>query len=150
MNNCIITKKFVQTIIEKRDREIHKGDCGRILIVAGSEGMAGAAVLSARAGLRAGSGLVQIAIPKELFPIVQIGVPEATCLDRDFSKIDLDVYDAICAGPGLGKTHQSVQAVRHLIDNYSGKLLLDADALNIVAEHDLFAIYEEGIQIQQS
>ncbi len=138
MENCIITKEAVQNIIEKRDREIHKGDCGRILIVAGSQGMAGAAVLVARAALRSGSGLVQVAIPKELFPIVQIGVPEATCLDRDFSKLELSVYDAVCVGPGLGKSTDSVGAVKYLIENYDGKMVMDADALNIVAEHDLF------------
>ena len=82
MNTSIIDEKFVKTIIEKRKREIHKGDCGRILIAAGSKGMAGAAVLSARAALRAGSGLVQATIPENLFPIVESGVPEATCLER--------------------------------------------------------------------
>ena len=74
----IIDQELVKNIIEKRKKEIHKGDCGRVLIAAGTEGMAGAAVLSARAALRAGSGLVQIAIPKNLFPVVQAGVPEAT------------------------------------------------------------------------
>ena len=94
MNDSIITREFVQNIIGKREKEIHKGDCGRVLIVAGSVGMAGAAVLAARAALRSGSGLVQVAISKELFPVVQVGVPEATCLERDFSKIDLSLYDA--------------------------------------------------------
>jgi len=75
----IITEKTVQNIIGRRKREIHKGDCGRILIAAGSPGMAGAAILAARSALRAGSGLVRTAIPAELFPIVQVGVPEATC-----------------------------------------------------------------------
>lgn len=56
MAESIITEEFVKTIIGKRRREIHKGDCGRILIAAGSKGMAGAAVLSARAAFRAGSG----------------------------------------------------------------------------------------------
>ena len=56
MESCIITLEFVQNIIEKRKREIHKGDCGRILIAAGSAGMAGAAILSCKGALRAGSG----------------------------------------------------------------------------------------------
>ena len=75
MESCIITLEFVQNIIEKRKREIHKGDCGRILIAAGSAGMAGAAILSCKGALRAGSGLVQAAVPEALFPIVQTGVP---------------------------------------------------------------------------
>ena len=143
MNDSIITKEFVQTIIGKRDREIHKGDCGRILIVAGSTGMAGAAVLAAKAALRCGSGLVQVAIPKDLFPIVQVGVPEATCLERDFEKIDLSLYDAVAVGPGLGQSKDSIDSVKYVLKNYDGPIVLDADGLNIVAHNDLFALLQE-------
>lgn len=140
MAESIITEEFVKTIIGKRRREIHKGDCGRILIAAGSKGMAGAAVLSARAAFRAGSGLVQVAIPVELFPIVQTGIPEATCLERDFSKIDLSRYDAAAIGPGLGKGEESVKFVKAIIENFMGPLVIDADGLNIVAEQCLFEV----------
>ena len=99
----IITEKTVQNIIGRRKREIHKGDCGRILIAAGSPGMAGAAILAARSALRAGSGLVRTAIPAELFPIVQVGVPEATCMRRNLPIQNLAAYDAVCVGPGLGE-----------------------------------------------
>lgn len=138
MSTGIITQDFVKTIIEKRRREIHKGDCGRILIAAGTEGMAGAAVLAARAALRTGSGLVQVAVPRELFPVIQTGVPEATCLERDFSKIDLSRYDAAAIGPGLGESENSVAAVKELLQSFGGPLVLDADGLNIIAKHDLF------------
>ena len=138
MMDSIITKEFVQTIIEKREREIHKGDCGRILIVAGSHGMAGAAILAATAALRTGSGLVQVAIPKELFPIVQVGIPEATCLERDLRNLDLSLYDAIAVGPGLGQSDESIDAVKYLLANYDGKMVLDADGLNILAYNNLF------------
>lgn len=143
MSECIITEKFVQNIIGKRKREIHKGDCGRILIAAGTVGMAGAAVLSARGALRAGSGLVQMAVPEEIFPIIQIGAPEATCLKRDFSKIDLRRYDAVAVGPGLGEGKESVRAVRELLKRFDGPMVLDADALNIVAAYDLFGLLRE-------
>ena len=138
MLDSIITKEFVQTIIEKREKEIHKGDCGRILIVAGSHGMAGAAILAATAALRAGSGLVQVAIPSELFPIVQVGIPEATCLERDLRNIDLSLYDAIAVGPGLGQSEESIDIVKYLLANYDGKMVLDADGLNILAYNNLF------------
>ena len=138
MMDSIITKEFVQTIIEKREREIHKGDCGRILIVAGSHGMTGAAILAATAALRTGSGLVQVAIPKELFPIVQVGIPEATCLERDLRNLDLSLYDAIAVGPGLGQSDESIDAVKYLLANYDGKMVLDADGLNILAYNNLF------------
>ncbi len=138
MGSRIITLQFVQNIIEKRRREIHKGDCGRILIVAGSEGMAGAAVLACRGALRAGSGLVQAALPKVLFPIVQTGVPEATCLNRDFSLIDPGRYDAAAAGPGLGEKEDGVKSVISVLERFDSTVVLDADGLNIVAHRDLF------------
>ncbi len=138
MKDSIITKEFVQTIIGKRHKEIHKGDCGRVLIVAGSVGMAGAAVLAARSALRCGSGLVQVAIPKELFPIVQVGVPEATCLERDFAKIDLGLYDSVAVGPGLGESKESIEVVKYLLENYDGPMVMDADALNVVAHNEFF------------
>ena len=143
MMDSIITREFVQTIIEKREKEIHKGDCGRILIVAGSHGMAGAAILAATAALRTGSGLVQVAIPKELFPIVQVGIPEATCIERDLRKIDLSLYDAIAVGPGLGQSDESIDTVKYLFENYDGKMVLDADGLNILAYNNLFDLIKD-------
>lgn len=134
MKECMITAETVHTIIRKRKKEIHKGHCGRILLVAGSEGMMGAAVLSCRSALRSGAGLVQLAVPKELFPVAQAAVLEATCRTRAFSAEDLARYDAVAAGPGLGTERKSVETVRVLLEEYEGPLVLDADALNIIAD----------------
>ncbi len=136
MNQCIITGDLVKTKIRKRRKEIHKGDCGRVLVVAGSEGMMGAAVLACRAALRSGAGLVQLAIPENLFPVAQIAVPEATCRKRSFSPEDLAKYDAVAAGPGLGTSKESVEVIRNILEFYSGPLVLDADGLNVVAEEE--------------
>ena len=138
MPESIITEKTVKNIIERRNREIHKGSCGRILIAAGSVGMAGAAVLSARGALRSGAGLVQLSVPEEIFPIVQTGVIEATCLTASLDQIDLSRYNAAAAGPGLGDSRQSVEKVRILLDSFDGPLVLDADGLNIAAREDYF------------
>lgn len=138
MPESIITRKTVKNIIERRNREIHKGSCGRILIAAGSVGMAGAAVLSARGALRSGAGLVQLSVPEEIFPIVQTGVIEATCLTASLDQIDLSRYNAAAAGPGLGDSRQSVEKVRILLDSFDGPLVLDADGLNIAAREDFF------------
>ena len=134
MKQCIISAEMVHNSIRKRKREIHKGHCGRILLVAGSEGMMGAAVLSCRSALRSGSGLVQLAVPNELFPVAQVAVPEATCRPRSFSAGDLARYDAVAVGPGLGTDRESVETVRCLLEGYEGNLVLDADALNVIAE----------------
>ena len=140
MTESIITEKLVKNIIERRDREIHKGSCGRILIAAGSVGMAGAAVLSARGALRSGGGLVQLSVPSEIFPIVQTGVPEATCLTVGLDNVDLSRYDAAAAGPGLGDSSESVDKVRKLLNYFDGPLVLDADGLNIAARRNFFGI----------
>lgn len=134
MKECMITAETVHTTIRKRKKEIHKGHCGRILLVAGSEGMMGAAVLSCRSALRSGAGLVQLAVPKELFPVAQAAVLEATCRTRAFSAEDLARYDAVAAGPGLGTERKSVEVIRILLEEYEGPLVLDADALNIIAD----------------
>ncbi len=136
----MITEKTVQTIIGRRKKEIHKGDCGRVLIAAGSLGMAGAAILAARSALRAGSGLVRTAIPLSLFPIVQVGVPEATCVERRLPIQNLADFDAICVGPGLGEEKESIDFVKELLISYGKTLLVDADGLNILAHNDFFAL----------
>ena len=138
MTESIITEKTVKNIIERRNREIHKGSCGRILIAAGSVGMAGAAVLAARGALRSGTGLVQLHVPAEIFPIVQTGVLEATCLTDSLDNIDLSRYNAAAAGPGLGDSRESVEKVRILLDSFDGPLVLDADGLNIAAREEFF------------
>ena len=140
MTESIITEKTVKNIIERRDREIHKGGCGRILIAAGSVGMAGAVVLAARGALRSGAGLVQLSVPQEIFPIVQTGVLEATCLASSLDNIDLSRYNAAAAGPGLGDSRESVEKVRILLDSFDGPLVLDADGLNIAAREKLYGL----------
>ncbi len=136
----IITEKTVQNIIGRRKKEIHKGDCGRIMIAAGSLGMAGAAILAARSALRAGSGLVRTAIPLSLFPIVQVGVPEATCVERRLPIQNLADFDAICVGPGLGEEKESIDFVKELLISYEKTLVVDADGLNIIARNNFFEL----------
>ena len=143
----IITEKTVQNIIGRRKREIHKGDCGRILIAAGSPGMAGAAILAARSALRAGSGLVRTAIPAELFPIVQVGAPEATCMRRTLPIQDLVAYDAVCVGPGLGEEEESIDFVKEILQAYEKTLIVDADGLNIIAHQNLFPLLHRRAEL---
>lgn len=143
----IITEKTVQNIIGRRKREIHKGDCGRILIAAGSPGMAGAAILAARSALRAGSGLVRTAIPAELFPIVQVGVPEATCMRRTLPIQNLAAYDAVCVGPGLGEEEESIDFVKEILQVYEKTLIVDADGLNIIAHQNLFPLLHRRAEL---
>ncbi|QHI71271.1 NAD(P)H-hydrate dehydratase [Aminipila terrae] len=137
MKNGLITLEYVNTVIKRRKRNIHKGDCGRILLIAGSFGMAGAAVLCGRGALRSGAGLVQIATPEELFPIIQAGVPEATCVSRKSLNLDRQRYDAIAAGPGLGEDSEDADLIGKLLKEYEGTFVLDADGLNQIAINNM-------------
>ncbi|MCB6994593.1 NAD(P)H-hydrate dehydratase [bacterium 210820-DFI.6.37] len=133
----LITREYVNTVIKERPRDIHKGDCGKVLIIAGSVGMAGAAMLCARGALRSGAGLVRISAPKELYPVLQTGVPEATCVPRELSLLDFMACDAIAIGPGLGDDGQSAELIRTILKEYRKTIVLDADGINAVSRFDL-------------
>jgi len=142
----ITYKQISELFLRPRTREANKGDFGRVLVIAGSKGMAGAAILCAKGALRAGAGLVTVSLPNELFPIVQTAVPEAICAKRPggstydggdtlntvMSPERLSAYDAIVMGPGLGASYDTWEIVMHVLENYGGKLVLDADALNVL------------------
>lgn len=128
-----ITKEQIQTWLPKREPDAHKGDFGRVLIIAGSLGMMGACILACRAAFRSGSGLVSACCPQELFPVVQIGVPEATCVPRD--GFDAARYDAIAAGSGLGVTRENYETVCRILRTYERPVVLDADGLNCLSEY---------------
>ena len=134
-----ITTGFVENIITERPSDMHKGQAGRVLIIAGSRGMAGAAVLVARGALYSGAGLVKVSVPDELFNILQISVPEAMCIGREeAAKADLGVYDAICIGPGLGVSEESMRLIYRVISDYSGPLVIDADGINCLCRYSAF------------
>jgi NAD(P)H-hydrate epimerase len=129
-----------ELFLRPRPKDAHKGDFGRALIIAGSKGMAGAAILCAKAALRAGAGLVTLSVPDELLQILQTAVPEATCIGRDEASLSQDrlaVYDAIAVGPGLGTSPEVHDILLHIIENYGGRLVFDADALNILADTNI-------------
>jgi NAD(P)H-hydrate epimerase len=128
-----INADYIRATIRPRAADVHKGQCGRLLIVAGSHGMAGAAVLCARGAFRSGAGLVSVSIIEELFPVVHSGAVEATCVGRDLSRLDLSSFSAVAMGPGLGNTENTAGLVRFVLKSYDGALVLDADALNVVA-----------------
>ena len=123
--------------MKKRKQDAHKGDFGHLLIIAGSKGMTGAAILCARGALRAGAGLVTISVTDDLFPIVQTAVPEAMCISRMFTPEQLAEYDAIAIGPGLGLTDESFETISYVLENYGGKMILDADALTFLANTNI-------------
>lgn len=125
--------QFVHTVIRKRPKDIHKGDCGRILIAAGSQEMAGAAVFAAKAAHRCGSGLVNLCTVREIFPVIQISSPETICIQWEKAKEDLRSFDAIAAGPGMGVGNRTKEILERILQEYDKTIVIDADGLNTVA-----------------
>lgn len=121
-----------------RRADAHKGTFGTVLIVAGSEHMLGAAILCARAALRGGAGLVQVGLPDGLLGLLPLAVAEATTSPRTPAALRTAVAgaDALVVGPGLGDTaatRRMVGSLQRLAVAASVPLLLDADALNVLA-----------------
>ncbi len=138
--NHYLTGREVSEILKVRKKFSHKGNYGHALLFCGSKGKMGAAVMSARACSRAGAGLVTSHVPWSGIGIVQAAVPEIMLdpdVDEDiFSMVPaLDIYTAIAVGPGIGKADQTAVSLKFLIQNSKIPLILDADALNILAEN---------------
>lgn len=114
----------------------HKGDFGRVLVVAGSRGMSGAAVLAGTAALRGGAGLVRVATPAETVSLVALGNPcyMTTVLpaDAEGQRELLRGNSIVAAGPGLGTSAEVVTLVGLLVREMAGPIVLDADALNVL------------------
>lgn len=132
----LITRELVNTFLQKRERQLHKGNCGTVLAVAGSRGMAGAALLCGRGALRAGAGLLRICIPESLFPVIHCGLPEATCVDRFRGADSLEHVQAAAIGPGMGADVENGSIIKSVLAGFSGTAVLDADALNLLARDD--------------
>ncbi len=142
-NFFIVDKEFASANFKKRGRFDHKGNFGHALLIAGSYGKAGAAVLAAKACVKAGVGLLSVHLPEKLIDILQISVPEAMIsIDSDsimFSAItDFEKFDTAGIGPGLGTDKITKKAVITFINKFENKLLIDADALNILSETENF------------
>jgi ADP-dependent NAD(P)H-hydrate dehydratase / NAD(P)H-hydrate epimerase len=134
-----LQKKDIRKLIRPRSRFDHKGTFGHALLVAGGYGKMGACVLSGRAALRSGVGLLTIHAPAVGYQIVQTALPEAMMTakagERHFSEAPEDAtrYDAIGIGPGLGQSPETVKALETLLRQYRKPVVIDADALNILS-----------------
>lgn len=136
----ILTADDLRPRLLHRDDFSHKGDMGNALIVAGSYGMAGAAVLATKACMRSGAGKVTVCTPRRNSVILQTTVPEAVlCIDKDDScfteAMEASDFDALGIGPGLGQNESSAIAFITQIRRMQAPVVVDADGLNILASH---------------
>jgi len=151
-----ITRELATRLLPARREDSSKRDYGRVLIIAGTEGMMGAAVLCTRASLRSGAGLVTLCCPREQFCIPQTAVPEAMCVPRDLSLLTaeyLNGFSAIAFGPGclepaadlptacecerasFAEKETNLRSVlSRILETYKGILIVDASGLDML--HD--------------
>jgi NAD(P)H-hydrate epimerase len=133
-------RKDVRKILHVRSKFDHKGKFGHALLVAGGFGKMGAAVLAARAALRAGLGLLTVHVPRSGYNILQTTIPEAMASIDEQGDVfancpSLNGYNAIGIGPGLGQSEITVQAFRQILIKSKTPFVIDADALNMLAGH---------------
>ncbi len=142
------SRNFVQKLLPVRGRNTHKGDYGRVLLLCGSGGFSGAAVLAAKAASRTGSGLVYLGVPEAIYPIAashclsQIVFPLACDDEGKFSpealtkiKQLLPKMDAVLLGPGIGQGSGVSEFVFEIIKTCKIPLVLDADGINALVGH---------------
>lgn len=137
------TSEVALPVLPSRARDAHKGDFGRVLVIAGSAGMPGAALLSALGALRGGAGLVTLATVKEIVPWIVCAAPSAMFVGLPatrrggLSTRSLDELrerasgcDVLAIGPGLGRHRETATVIRAMVAESRIRVVLDADGLN--------------------
>ena len=129
------TLEDVKPLLKVRSLHANKGTFGKVLLIAGSPEMTGAAILSLRGALRSGAGLVFLRIPAKAIPIIQSAVPEALVQSSEAPIGDLTEFAAIAIGPGIGLHPAQMTYLKTILKLKPDYLVLDADALNLIAAH---------------
>lgn len=141
-----IDRTAAARLVKRRSRTAHKGSFGHVLIVAGSTGKTGAAAMAANSAVRTGSGLVTLAVPASLNPILEVKTTEPMTLplgeilpgylgDAAWPEIEREMAgkDALAIGPGISRHPETAALVRRLVEEADLPLVVDADGLNAVA-----------------
>jgi len=128
-----------QNLLRKRPKFAHKGNFGHLLMMAGSHGKMGAAVLATKAALRAGVGLITTQVPRSGYQIMQATLPEAMCLvdhseDTLSEMPDLTPFDIVAVGPGIGQKPETLKLMHALTERATQPMVIDADGLNLLAQ----------------
>ena len=154
----LLTRERMRELVPARASDSHKGDFGRVLVIAGSVGRTGAAHLAATGALRSGAGLVTIATPRSCVPILAAMAPEymtepleeTSAGTIDFGAADrvLDFKaDVIAIGPGLGQDPSTVAFVHAVVERSGVPLVVDADALNAFADDPERLLGRDGVDV---
>lgn len=147
MERKVLDRDDILRILPNRPAHAHKGNFGKILMLCGSRGYTGAAALAAMGALRAGAGLVYLGVPNEIYSIMAVKLTEPIVFplpDQDGMLSEAAVkslaailprMDTVLIGPGLGKSSGTLAVVRHILENFAGPVVLDADGINVLKAH---------------
>ncbi|SMG39666.1 NAD(P)H-hydrate epimerase [Marivirga sericea] len=155
INNCLSDYSiFKITNYHKSSLKVasiaHKGIRGRAAIIAGGHARMGAASLAAKAALHSGIGLISVQVCPPCINIIQIQIPEALILadENEYalgSFLDYEKQDALVFGPAIGFANKTIKLLEKILSHYKGQLILDADAITILAEHrELLELLPKG------
>lgn len=137
INPHLLVSAMFKSVLPKRNIEAHKGSCGSVAVIGGDEGMVGAVLLAARAALLSGAGRVYAAMLSKSAPAVDVCHPEIM-LRSPATLTHLAQLDCVAIGPGLGQSVAALELLGFWFTQPVGQhmpLLLDADALNLIAQH---------------
>lgn len=133
-----LTRKLIRSQLKKRKNFSNKRDYGHALIIAGQKGYMGAAIITAKAALRTGVGLLTVSVPEDERFIIQTAAPEAMIMMRENTPHDLNKYSAVGIGPGLGNDKNSEEILGDVLSLIRKPILMDADALNMISRNKTF------------
>lgn len=139
-NYLLLEKKDIKALLKPRNKFDHKGNNGKALLIAGSYGKMGAAVLAARAAIRAGLGLLTSHVPASGLTIIQSSAPESMASvdvhEHYFATTpSCEDMDAVGVGPGIGFHNETKRAFEKLLQQSKRPLVIDADAITLLANH---------------
>jgi NAD(P)H-hydrate epimerase len=136
-NEFIIDRELVKDKLLIRNKYSHKGDYGRVLIVAGSKGFTGAAYIAAEGAVRSGAGLVTLCCSEDIQPILSTKLVEAmtvTFSEKERLKEIAAKSDSIAIGPGMGINGETFEGVKYALESANCPLVIDADGINVLKE----------------
>lgn len=134
---ALLTLPWAGAALPRVPANAHKGTVGAVCVVAGRAGMGGAAIMVAMGALRAGAGMARVVSAEANRVPLQAAVPEAIFVDREGEDVDdaLDASRAVVVGPGIGRDGDALLLLRRVLRRFTGPVLLDADALTLLAGH---------------
>jgi ADP-dependent NAD(P)H-hydrate dehydratase / NAD(P)H-hydrate epimerase len=133
----IIDEAMVKSRLQIRNKYAHKGDYGRVLVLAGSKGFAGAAYIATEAAIRSGAGLVTLCCSEDIQPILSTKLTEAmTICFKEAGRLNaiVEKCNCIALGPGMGNNNDTLEIVKYVLQRASCPIVIDADGINVLKD----------------